>query len=282
MRDDLIVRARPLRVGYNPIASPRTHPTLRYLTFGRLWLEPGTSHADETGEQEVALCLLGGKATVTVEGDGFAPARYTEIGGRRDVFEGDPTFVYIPCKARYTVQAVGGTLDVAVFAAPSRRDGVPILITPDQVIRRTVGAGNWRRTVIAGLDERFPADRLLLGETFNPPGNWSSYPPHKHDEANPPDEVPMEEIYFFRVKPPRGFALQCIYTGARAPEPFDVVYRVRDGDTTLLPAGYHPVAAAPGYRVYYLWCLAGEERAYGAWSDDPDHAWVRDVEPMLG
>ncbi len=281
MHGDLVVRARALRVGYNPIVSPQETSALRYLTFGRLWLDRETDYEAESGDQEVALCLLGGKATITVEGGGFPSAQYVDIGGRRSVFDGDPTFVYVPRGARYSVKAVAGPLDVAVLSAPCHREGLPALITPAQAVRRTVGAANWRRTVILGIDGRFPAERLLVGEVLVPPGNWSSYPPHKHDVVNPPAEMPMEEIYFFQIRPERGFALQCIYSNPEAPDAVDVVYRLRHGDTVLLPGGYHPVAAAPGYQVYYLWCMAGDERAFGAWTDDPDHAWVRNVEPML-
>jgi len=125
------------------------------------------------------------------------------------------------------------------------------------------------------------ADRLLVGETFNPPGNWSSYPPHKHDTLNPPLEAPAEEIYFFLVSPPQGWGIQRIYTAPDHPEPLDEVYVVQDGDATILPRGYHPVCAAAGYRLYYLWGIAGEERRYGAWTDDPAHAWVKAAEPLL-
>jgi 5-deoxy-glucuronate isomerase len=106
-------------------------------------------------------------------------------------------------------------------------------------------------------------------------GNWSSYPPHKHDRAHPPQEAVLEEIYFFRVKPSQGFGFIWTYTDPDDPEGFSTVFVVEDGDTVLLPKGYHPVVAAPGYQLHYTWVLAGEERRYGAWADDPRHAWVK-------
>jgi len=173
-------------------------------------------------------------------------------------------------------------LDIAVFSAPAQTDQSARLITPDQVTHASVGVGNWRRDVYTAIGENFPCDRFLIGETVNPPGNWSSFPPHKHDVARPPDEAVLEEVYFYRMKPANGFALQRLYTGATSPgEPYDVAVTLRDGDAVILPKGYHPVVAAPGYQVYYLWCLVGEERAYGAWADDPEHAWLRRVEPIL-
>ena len=150
-------------------------------------------------------------------------------------------------------------------------------VTPEEFGRywTEVGRDNWRRTVYSALAETVPAERLLAGETLNPPGNWSSYPPHKHDRRNPPNEAVMEEIYFFRVRPAQGYGFIWTYTAAEDPEGFSTVFVVEDGDTVLLPKGYHPVVAAPGYELHYTWVLAGEERRYGAWADDPRHAWVK-------
>ena len=122
---------------------------------------------------------------------------------------------------------------------------------------------------------------MLVGETWNRAGCWSSYPPHKHDTDNAPDEAWYEEVYFFQVRPTQGFGIQRLYTPKGAPKPVDEVFVLEDGDTVVMPCGYHPVAGAPGYRVWYYWGLAGEGRQYAAWSDDPAHAWLRDVEPMV-
>jgi 5-deoxy-glucuronate isomerase len=108
---------------------------------------------------------------------------------------------------------------------------------------------------------------LLVGETFNPPGNWSSYPPHKHDGRD--GEPRLEEVYHYRIDPPQGFGHQTLYTS----DGESVTHVVRDGDAVLLPYGYHPVAAAPGYRLYYLWALAGAERRMALY-EDPQHKWV--------
>jgi 5-deoxy-glucuronate isomerase len=91
------------------------------------------------------------------------------------------------------------------------------------------------------------------------------------------NESPYEEVYFFKIKPSQGFGLQRIYTAPDDEDPFDLVYVVEDGDTVVIPRGYHPVVAAPGYELYYLWILAGEERRYGAWSDDPRHSWIKNM-----
>jgi 5-deoxy-glucuronate isomerase len=110
----------------------------------------------------------------------------------------------------------------------------------------------------------------VIGETYNPSGNWSSYPPHKHEREVPGLESKHEEVYYFRMNPAQGFALMRLYQD----EGRDQAVVVEDGDTVLLPNGYHPVVAAPGYQAYYLWILAGEKRAL-LMHDDPKHAWVK-------
>jgi 5-deoxy-glucuronate isomerase len=111
----------------------------------------------------------------------------------------------------------------------------------------------------------------MVVEVFTPAGNWSSFPPHKHDVHNPPEEVDLEEIYYYRIERPEGFAVQKVYTADRR---IDETMTVRDGELVLVPEGYHPVVAAHGYNVYYLNALAGSARSL-ACSDDPDYAWVK-------
>ncbi len=196
-------------------------------------------------------------------------------GGRADVFSGPPVMLYVPPKSSYEITPATETLDAGLFSAPSKASTPPALVEGLDVEAKQVGRDNWRRTVYSALRENVPAERLLAGETLNPPGNWSSYPPHKHDRKNPPNEAVMEEIYFFRVKPAQGYGFIWTYTAPGDSEGFSNVFVVEDGDTVLLPKGYHPVVAAPGYALHYTWVLAGEERRYGAWADDPRHAWVR-------
>ena len=112
-------------------------------------------------------------------------------------------------------------------------------------------------------------------EVYTPGGNWSSYPPHKHDVHNPPGEVDLDEIYYYRIRQPEGFAFQHLYAGQHAGEQ---TLKPRDGDTVLVHSGFHPVVAGPGYDVYYLNFLAGSSRALAV-TEDPKHVWIRgDVE----
>ena len=132
------------------------------------------------------------------------------------------------------------------------------------------GRANYSREVHNIFVDDGHVRRLMVGETFNPPGNWSSFPPHKHDGRD--GEPTLEEVYYFRVDPPQGFGQQMLYTN----DGECVTHAVKDGDAVLLPYGYHPVSAPPGYRLYYLWGMAGEQRKL-ALHEDPAHKWIHDV-----
>jgi 5-deoxy-glucuronate isomerase len=215
--------------------------------------------------RESLLVILGGRCSIAVKG----MDTWDDLGGRGDVFDGVATSVYVPAGLSYRVSAVGPA-EVAVFRAPAPAGGEAYVIRPSDVTVAVRGEGPSRRTVHTILDESKPAQRLVVGETFNEPGAWSSYPPHKHDRDDPPREAVFEEVYYFRVKPPEGFGFQRLYSPERR---VDATFTVEDGDTVVIPFGYHPVAAAPGYRLYYLWALAGAGRRL-MYSEDPAHAWV--------
>lgn len=248
---------------------------MRFLDFARLNLASGEKHSTSTGSREYVFDIFSGRANVRVKTADGGERLFRSVGERVDVFAGPPVMLYIPPQATVEIDAVGGNLDVGAFSAQSRSTAPPRVLAGADVVARNVGHDNWQRTVYSALAENVPAERLLAGETLNPPGNWSSYPPHKHDRPNPPKEAVMEEIYFFRVKPPQGYGFIWTYTAPDDPEGFSTVFVVEDGDTVLLPKGYHPVVAAPGYQLHYTWVLAGEERRYGAWADYLRHAWVK-------
>jgi len=268
-----LIKARA-QTGFQPIV-----PTgvLRFLDFARLRLSKGQQHSAKAQGREYVLDVFSGTATIAVEGGGEPRKVFADVGTRADVFSGAPAMVYMPPHSSYEITAVSENFDAGIFSAPSTATAPPALLAGEAVATRHVGRDNWQRTVYSALAENVPAERLLAGETLNPPGNWSSFPPHKHDRSNPPLEAILEEIYFFRSKPAQGFGLMWTYTAADDPEGFSTVFVVEDGDTVLLPKGYHPVVAAPGYQLHYTWVLAGEERRYGAWADDPKHAWVKNA-----
>lgn len=237
---------------------------LRYLSFGFLCLTRGASEEASSQGEELLLVLLNGRCRVyvgSVEG---------ELGPRTSVFADYAAAAYIPPRSDYRVVALVDS-ELALCGALSDAKTEPFFIRPERVGVRHVGRGNWSRTVTDILGPDAPAQRLLVGETYNPPGNWSSAPPHRHDHENPPLESDMEEVYFYRIRPPQGFGLQRLYELERG---LDVVYPIRNNDLVSIPYGYHPVVAAPGYELYYLWALAGEKRHLIP-LDDPEHAWIK-------
>jgi 5-deoxy-glucuronate isomerase len=229
-----------------------------HLHFG-LRKAPFTS---ETGEVEIVLVVLGGRCRVQAEGETW------ELGGRETVFDGMPWALYLP---RDTAYAVEGDAEVAICGARCEERRQAMLVRPEDVEVEVRGAGNATRQINHIVKPDFPAERILVVEVFTPSGNWSSYPPHKHDEDRPPDEVVLEETYYYRTPDPAAFAVQRLYSPQRA---VDLTVTVRDGDVMLVPWGYHTTAAAHGYDLYYLNALAGERRSMAS-ADDPDLAWIR-------
>jgi 5-deoxy-glucuronate isomerase len=230
----------------------------RYLSFR---VERGP-FAAETGEEEVCLVPLGGTCRVESEGETW------QLGGRANVFDGMPSALYLPRESSYRV---ADDAELAVCGALCERRRDPVFIAPDDVEIEIRGAGNATRQINHIVKPEFPAERLLVVEVFTPSGNWSSYPPHKHDEDLPPGEVVLEETYYYRTAHPEAFAVQKLYSPRHG---LDVTVTVRDGDLMIVPYGYHTTCAAHGYDLYYLNALAGDRRSMAA-ADDPDLAWVR-------
>ena len=248
-----------LRAGEWDAVDPHSAPW-RYLSFRIV----RGNHRGETGEDEVALVVLGGTCTVASNGQRW------ELGGRATVFDGMPWALYLPRDTSYMVE---GDAEIGVCAARAETRYEPRLITPDDVEIEVRGSGNATRQINHIIKPDFPAHRLLVVEVFTPAGNWSSYPPHKHDEDNPPREVVLEEVYYYRTRtaPAGAFAVQRLYSPRHGA---DVTATVRDGDLMLVPWGYHTTCAAHGYDLYYLNALAGDRRSMAA-ADDPALAWVR-------
>jgi len=277
----LLFKSQGFIEGYTSIVTPQNSP-LKHISFGRLQLRQGEQYEGATGESEVVLDILAGLCDMEVTFEGQT-LTYPSLGGRADVFDGNPTLLCLPPGATYEIMAISSLLDIAVSAAPAPPGKGPTLIKPEEGKMRLVGAGNWERIVRLGTVGKGGTRRLMVGETVNRPGCWSSFPPHKHDEDKPGKEVAMEEVYFYVIRPRYGFGVQCLYDPPDVPDRLEEAFIVHDGDTVIFPRGYHPVVAAPGYRLCYVWVLHAEEEAYGseAWTYDPDHAWLRDVEAML-
>ena len=261
---------KSLKGGFNEIVG-EDNEDMEFLEFGILKLAPEETFEFETEKKEWGGVILSGKCTVS--GEDFL---WDKIGARPNVFAGKATGFYIPPNRSARLSA-DEAVEVALVKAPSDLDAKARLITPDEVQVKVVGAHNWKRYIHSILDTRTEAARLVVGETFNPPGNWSSFPPHCHDKHQPPEEVDMEEIYHFRLLPAQGFGIQRIYTDDRR---IDRLYVLQDQDTVVIPEGYHPVAVAAGYRLYYLWMMAGTSRVLTP-REDPNHAWVSSAEAIV-
>jgi 5-deoxy-glucuronate isomerase len=245
----------------------------KLLDFSNLILADGETYEAATGDREVLAVLFGGKGTFGVDGQTFA-----NVGGRPNVFSGKPHSVYIPCGTTYTVTAQG-RLEVGLVSAPSDLKIAPYVIGPDKVTSGVWGAANFARNynqilTLAGQPD-LPAQRLIVGETYTPSGNWSTFPPHRHEKEDLPREAYHEEAYFFKVSPADGFGMTRYYNGE-----VDTGYIVRDSTILMAPNGYHTVVSAPGYTTYYLWALAGNHRIQ-ATADDPALGWVGRTVPML-
>jgi len=219
-----------------------------------------------TGEEETAIVLLEGTCAVEADGERF------ELGPRAGVFRELPWTLYLPRDCEYYVEAEA---ELAVASCPATRRLAPVLQHPREVDVEVRGAGNATRQINNMIQPGFPAERILVVEALTPAGNWSSYPPHKHDENRPPDEVALEEIYYYRAAAPEAFGLQRLYSPPRS---LDETWVVRDRDLVLVPYGYHPFTAAPGYDFYYLNALAGDAHSMAA-SDDPALTWIRETWP---
>ncbi len=242
-----------------------TDDVISRIDFSVLNLSSGQTFSERLDKRELGLVILGGKCNVQA-GD----KTFTEIGERENVFAGKAYAVYVPGQTEWRVEAVT-KCQVALCYADWEKGGEVRLITPEENVENIRGRDNWTRRVVDIIDERTDANHLIVGETYNPPGNWSSYPPHKHEVDNPPVESFQEEVYYFKLNPPQGFGFIRQYTDDRE---LDVVHTVEDGDTVLIPKGYHPVVAAPGYELYYLWILSGNTRKLMP-HDDPAHTWVK-------
>ncbi|KKR04712.1 MAG: Myo-inositol catabolism IolB domain-containing protein [Candidatus Uhrbacteria bacterium GW2011_GWF2_39_13] len=238
---------------------------IQLTEFGIINLQKDKEYSSDTGKFETALIVLGGNCEIY--GKKF---KFSITDGRKNVFYGKPYTVYIPAGMTYTIKAATD-LEIAWTASPSTLKSEPYMISPSQVKEVHIGKENYQRDAYLILTDELPAEHLFIGEAFVPSGNHASYPPHRHDFDNLPLEVDMEEIYFFRFNPEQGYGIQKIYTDDKS---IDVTCTVKQNDTTLIPRGYHPVINAPGYTMYYLWIMAGQNHRKFLSVIDPEHKWI--------
>ncbi|HVH62027.1 MAG TPA: 5-deoxy-glucuronate isomerase [Candidatus Dormibacteraeota bacterium] len=260
IRRSLLVRGPSIRI------TPES-ADWKYVGFQVVRLVKGDDFVGRTGEREVCAVILGGRIDA-----GFGNHEWRDIGARANVFEGLPFALYAPPGGELYLKAVSDSAEVALCWAPASIGAAPALIRPEDIHAFQRGSGRVERMIRNILMEDQPAEALLVAEVLTPAGNWSSFPPHKHDTDDLPREAYLEEVYYHRLARPDGFAVQLVYTDDRS---LDEAIQVRDGDVVLVPRGYHPVAAGPGYDLYYLNVMAGPHRAW-AITTDPNHRWQLD------
>ncbi|PYQ47758.1 MAG: 5-deoxy-glucuronate isomerase [Acidobacteria bacterium] len=231
------------------------------------WLSvAGQSRSIDTRDNELIVLPLSGACVVRCEGQRFL------LHGRVSVFDRVTDFAYVPRDSRVEIDSDHGG-EFALPMARARRRLAPAYGPAEKVPVETRGAGKATRQVTNFCSpESFATDRLTSVEVLTPAGNWSSYPPHKHDRERPGEAI-LEEIYYFRVAGKDGFAFHRTYV----PDEFDASAAVADGDVFLVPRGYHgPDAASPNHDLYFLNVLAGPaEQRTMAFCDDPTHHWIR-------
>jgi 5-deoxy-glucuronate isomerase len=265
---DLILSITPQQAGWE------------YISFQARRLAAGQSWSFQSGDNELAIVNLSGRYSVNSN-----RGQWSGIGSRKDVFEGAAHALYLPRHTEFTITAEEAG-EYVVTWVPTDEDHEPWLIKPEDVDISVRGGDNVSRQINDLLPSNSPVHRLVLVEVYTPSGNWSSYPPHKHDIHLKDDqgnllEADLEEVYFYKIDKPEGYAYQRVYTGQTSPLhkagcPIDALVRADNNCAVLVPEGYHPVVSAPGYTTYYLNVLAGSAQTL-ANQDDQKYTWVTET-----
>ena len=232
----------------------------RYLSFKVARLEPGFTIEENTGKEEIVIVPLSGNGRVNF-------GTQTHELSRPNLFEDRPDIVYLPPGMKYKLDT-DETFEVAIGGAPAEGRLPARLISRDQIATAVRGGANVQRGVSTLADSEELTERLTVYEIHTPSGNWSSFPPHRHDTRD--NSSYHEETYYYRFLPEDGFAMQLIYT---RDTDLDEALPVQHGDVVLGHEGYHPVVKAPGTNAYYLNFLAGDVRKITA-VNDPHYDWV--------
>lgn len=253
----------------------------QFLNMAARRMNRGERWQASTDQYEYGHVILGGQCSIRSSAGDFL-----NIGRRQDVFSGKPYAVYLPRGTRFEVEALSDGLEIASCWVETDQDHPAQLVTPEMSAVELRGGGNASRQINSIFPPGFDCHRLVVVEVYTPGGNWSSYPPHKHDVHRVDEhgnllEADLEEIYFYKIDKPGGYAYQRVYTDDRH---IDAVMIAQNHDMVLVPEGYHPVVSAHGYTTYYLNFLAGSAQSL-ANADDPAHSWVKthwtELDPRL-
>ncbi|MEM1233475.1 MAG: 5-deoxy-glucuronate isomerase [Pseudomonadota bacterium] len=258
--------AAPHLQSIDPEAVAEDCPNWTYVAFDVIKLEAGQTLERETGDWEHLLVIVTGKMHARVGEEDLG-----ELGGRMDIHAREKGWsLYVPNGKTFAIRAET-ELELALCAAPGAGTHPVRVIAPDDAPMEARGTGaNTRYVNAIMMEDKDWADALLVTEVWTPNGNWSSYPSHKHDQDNFPEETYLEETYYHKINPPTGFSVQRVYNDDRS---LDETMAVGDGDVVLVPEGYHPAVALYGHDLYYLNVMAGPLRKW-RFKNDPDHDWV--------
>ncbi len=253
----------------------------QYLNMAARRLNKGEKWSSSTGNFEYAHVILGGVCAIRT-----SQGNFDRVGRRPNVFSGMPYALYLSRNTEFEIEALTDGFEVASCWVATDEDHPAHLVTPDESQIELRGGANASRQINSIIPPGFNCQRIVAVEVYTPGGNWSSYPPHKHDvhrvdASGKLLEADLEEIYFYKLDRPEGYAYQRVYTDDRH---IDAVMMAQNNDIVLVPKGYHPVVSAHGYTTYYLNFLAGSAQSL-ANSDDPAYAWVKanwnGVDPRL-
>jgi len=268
----LLIKADPKSANYQQISSEDAG--WEFLNFKTCAMKKGETWSGNTENCEMLFVLLGGNFSAST-----SKGKWQTITGRSDVFSGLPHALYLPSQTEFEITADSETLDLACGWCKTDQVHPAQFITPEKVVEMGIelrGGDNASRQINRMLPPGSDCHRLVCVEVYTPSGNWSSFPAHKHDEVKTDPktgallEAKLEEVYFYKIDKPQGFAIQKVYTDDRS---LDEIAEAHNNDTVLVPRGYHPVIAGHGYNTYYLNFLTGSHQSL-ANTDDPDHKWI--------
>lgn len=232
-------------------------------SFSLLSLENKQEQEINSGNRELGVLVLSGSCDIYVDGK-----THQNLGDRESVFSGLPSAFYVPVNTIVKVISRGVRLAICACACEKKTEFA--LIRPENIKVMRVGKLNWQREVRMIISKDSPSVNLILGETLNPPGNWSGTPAHRHEKANLPAESLHEELYYFKMDKPQGFGIERIYSPERNLN--ELIY-LKENMVTFMPWGYHQIVAGPGYALYYLFFLAGEGKELVG-IPDSEHKWI--------
>jgi 5-deoxy-glucuronate isomerase len=264
---DLLIRANELQNGHNTII-PRSLKSLEFIHFSSLNLSAANEEYDFfTGDEEFGIDIFSGSCSIEVDCS-TDNGKFSIEATRENPFIEPPSMLYLPRETHARFTCLQPPLEALIVGVPSGDRQEAVYIPSQNAPRFDFGRDNWSRTVYPSIGPDVQASRLMMGETHTSSGNWSSYPPHKHDDLSA-DEIPSEEIYHFRFNPPQGFGFQSVWTAPETlSDPIDETYRLQHRDTVLIPRGFHPVVVAPGFEMITVWAFAGKQRAWASWKAD--------------